>query len=115
MAALIQSYQVSAAPDFFLAKSPKTGYTTCMKTSHLSSKPTAWSQIVSILVLPVIGLYMLAYRLQGVPHTYRLGNFDVTPLKPVTRKQFLFSRLFPAAVLLPILGLAAALTHLLIS
>jgi len=70
-------------------------------------------QLVSILFLPVIVLYLLAYYLLGKRCTYRWGNFDVTPLEPVTRNEYLFMRLFPAAVALLGLGLVIGISYLL--
>ena len=59
-----------------------------------------WRQISSIFVLPAIGLYLVAYRLLGKRCTYRWGNFDVTPLEPITKNEYLFTRLFPAGVVI---------------
>lgn len=69
------------------------------------------NRLISIPVLPVIGLYLLAYRLLGISATYHLGEFDVRPLQPVTRNQFRFSRIFPAIVAFVGLGLLVIVSH----
>ena len=70
-----------------------------MKASKTSPETTlGWRQISSIFVLPAIGLYLVAYRLLGKRCTYHWGNFDVTPLEPITKNEYLFTRLFPASV-----------------
>ncbi len=73
-----------------------------MKASKTSSKSnfTWWQQVVGFLILPTIGLYIIAYQLLGKRYTYRRGNVDVTPLEPITRNEYLFTRLFPAGVIL---------------
>lgn len=76
-----------------------------MKASKTSPKTDlTWRQVGSIFVLPAIGLYMIAYQLLGKRCTYHWGNFDVTPLEPITRNEYLFTRLFPSGVV--ILGIA---------
>ncbi len=82
-----------------------------MKTSQASNKPTAWRQVASLFFLPAIGLYMLAYRLLGLRHTYRLGNFDVTPLEQVSEGQFLFTRLFPVIVALLVIAIVWGIAY----
>ena len=59
-----------------------------------------WRQIVGISALPAIGLYLLAYQILGKHCTYRWGNFEVTPLEPLTRNEYLFTHLFPSAVII---------------
>ncbi len=75
------------------------------------NKPTAWRQVASLFFLPAIGLYMLAYRLLGLRHTYRLGNFDVTPLEQVSEGQFLFTRLFPVIVALLVITIVWGIAY----
>jgi len=76
-----------------------------MKTSKTSQKTAfTWRQIASLFALPAIGLYMVAYQLLGKRCAYRWGNFDVTPLDPITKNEYLFTRLFPSGVV--ILGIA---------
>jgi hypothetical protein len=70
-------------------------------------------QVISILFLPVIVLYLLAYYLLGKRCTYRWGNFDVTPLEPVTKNEYLFMRLFPAVIALLGFGLVLGISYLL--
>jgi hypothetical protein len=70
------------------------------------------NRLICIPALPVIGLYLLAYRLLGVHATYQLGEFDVRPLQPVTRNQFLFSRVFTGFVLLAMLVLLVIVSNL---
>ena len=86
-----------------------------MKASHISQKPALWLQIISIFTLPVIGLYMLAYRLLDIRYSYTLGNFDVTPLERLTPNQHLFIRAFPTMVLAPIFGLVMIVAYWLIN
>jgi len=72
-----------------------------MKTSKTSQKTTlTWRQVVSFFALPAIGLYMVAYHLIGKRCTYRWGNLDVMPLEPITRNEYLFTRLFPSGVVI---------------
>ncbi len=72
-----------------------------MKASKTSSKLNAtWRQTISFLILPTIGLYVVAYQLLGKRYTYRRGNVDVTPLEPMTKNEYLFTRLFPVGVIL---------------
>jgi hypothetical protein len=85
-----------------------------MKTSQVSPQPSLWLQIISIFTLPVVGLYILAYRLLGIRYRYTLGNFEVTPRQPLTQGQHLFIRAFPTMVLTPIFGLVMALAYWLI-
>jgi hypothetical protein len=73
-----------------------------MKISQASAKKSIWVQIASIFALPILGLYIIAYRLLGIPYTYRFGNFDLIPRKKLTKNQHLFIRTFPMIVLLPI-------------
>lgn len=56
--------------------------------------------VISIVLLPVILAYKVAYRLVGIPTTYTWGDIDVKPTTPVTEGQFLFSRIFPMVVLI---------------
>jgi hypothetical protein len=70
-----------------------------MKTSETSQpRRQPWRQIASLFALPGIGLYLLAYQILGKQCTYRRRNFEVTPLEPLTRREYLFIRIFPAAV-----------------
>ena len=75
-----------------------------MKVFEASEKPL-WRQVVSLLFLPAIGLCLLGYRVQGVRCTYRLGNFNVTPLEEVSERQYLLMRAFPLIVGLIVIGL----------
>lgn len=71
-----------------------------MKISESAKQTRQWA---SFFFLPVLGLYLLAYRLLGKRCTYHWGNFEVTPLEPISRKEYLFMRLFPG--LIALLGL----------
>ncbi len=70
-----------------------------MKTSETSKgRGQIWRQIAGIFALPAIGMYMLAYQILGKRCTYRWGNFDVTPLEPMSRNEHFFTRIFPSVV-----------------
>ena len=74
-----------------------------MKTSASSKSGWSWlvHQAVGLLVLPVIPLYMLAYRLMGKPYVYHWGEAEVTPVGGrLTKNEYLFYRAFPLLVVL---------------
>lgn len=72
-----------------------------MKTSETSQKTgSPLRQFVSLFVLPAIGLSLVSYRILGKRCTYRWGNLEVTPLEPINRGEYLFTRLFPSGVVL---------------
>jgi putative Mn2+ efflux pump MntP len=72
-----------------------------MKTSKTSQKTiSSWRQIVSFFLLPAIGLYIIAYQFIGKRCSYRWGNFDVTPLEPISKNEYLFTRLFPSGMII---------------
>lgn len=66
-----------------------------------------------IYALPIIPLYMLAYRLMGKRCTYRWGEADVRPVDHLTENQYLFTRLFPALVPLTVIGLIIIASYIL--
>jgi hypothetical protein len=62
-----------------------------------------------IFTLPAVPFWLIGYRLVGIKATYTWPNFDVTPGAEVTESQYLISRLFPFAVLVPIVATLARL------
>ncbi|MBI1879839.1 MAG: hypothetical protein HYR94_16735 [Chloroflexi bacterium] len=82
-----------------------------MKTTQTSPK-MSWRQAASLFFLPTIGLYLVTYRLLGKRCTYHLGNFDVTPLEPITANEYLFTRLFPAFIALVGIGFIVGIAYL---
>jgi hypothetical protein len=77
-----------------------------MKTSETSKHISDFfRQLISLSAFPSIALSMLAFQLLGKRCIYRRGNFEVTPLEPLTMREYWFTRLFPPGVLvLSILG-----------
>lgn len=72
-----------------------------MKTSETSNRTNDFlRQLISLFALPTIGLSMLAYHFLGKRCTYRRGNFEVTPLQPLTPREYWFTRLFPPGILI---------------
>jgi hypothetical protein len=86
-------------------------YHRAMKISP-SSKISWPHYIACLLCLPVIWLYLAGYRVQGVRCEYRLGNFDVTPLEPVTQGQYSLMRAFPLFLMLGVVGLSWIVAYL---
>lgn len=87
-----------------------------MKTSDPSRN--AWRRLIRHLIglisLPIIGLYIVAYRLMGKPCIYYRGEIDVRPVEPLTENQYLFTRLFPALIPLSVIALVSIASRLLI-
>lgn len=71
-----------------------------MKSSETSKHINdLFRQLISLSAFPVIGLSMLAFQLLGKSCIYRRGNFEVTPLEPLTMREYWFTRLFPPGIL----------------
>jgi len=86
-----------------------------MKTSD--SSRNGWSRLIRHLIgmisLPIIGLYIVAYRLMGKRCIYYWGEMDVRPVEPLTENQYLFTRLFPALIPLSVIALVWIASRLL--
>ncbi len=81
---------------------------------RLLSKPSTlaekiWSflrRLEGYILIPHELLHVWAYRLVGQPCQYHLGDTQVTPLKPLSRREYLFVLLWPFGLTLGIgLGL----------
>ena len=62
--------------------------------------------LAAVIALPAIPFYWLSYRLLGKRCFYHWPETDVRPAGQVSRNEFLFTRLFPALLLVAIFGLA---------
>ncbi len=73
-----------------------------MRTSKLTQQLAQKfiRHMIGVFVSPVILFYKVAYWLMGKRCVYHWGNFDVTPLQPVTANEDLFARLFPTTIAL---------------
>lgn len=68
--------------------------------SRQSAKTKMLHYAVAAFVLPVIPLYILAYKLLGKGCHYHWPAADVKPTEPLSENQYLFIRLFPALVVI---------------
>jgi hypothetical protein len=66
--------------------------------------------VAGLVALPIIPLYLLAYRLLGKQAIYHWPETDVRPVGGATTGEFLFSRLVPLLLILAAFALMWLLT-----
>jgi len=72
-----------------------------MKTLNTIKKTgQGFRRLISLSALPAIGLSVLAYQILGKRCTYRWGNLEVTPLEPISKNEYLFTKVFPSGVVI---------------